>query len=323
MIRFGTQSVQTLVWGQKTFAANLSRGEDMLQEMSVRPWLSMPGQGLGGIGFFRQTTGQPLALPLGGAYTFDTYATAYSFANGQYSFALQVLMSFSESLNLSDTSVLNKITSISFADTLNLHDSNTLSRLTFISFNERLSLQDALSSNAVFGLVFPETLQLSDLLGTNTPLLAYVVNANTNAVSTYQNYNFNSMFQLEGKYYGASDDGIYELEGDTDAGIAINASLTLGQQDFNSEMLKSLPTVYLGVKNSGGMILKVVTDNGVERMYQLNAAANTDLQTSRLTLGRGVASRYWQFELQNLEGSDFTLDTITFYSVILSRRIGG
>jgi hypothetical protein len=322
MIRFGAQSVHTLVWGQKSPMMSTGGGESILQEMSVRPWLSMPGQDVGGIGFFRQTTGQPLALPLGGAYTFDTYLTTYSYASGQYSFALQVGLVFAEVLNLHDTSAANMTLSMSFASALNLHDTGAQDRITFISFNERLSIQDTLSTNAVFGLVFPESLLVHDSITSNTPLVAYVVNANNFAVSTYQNFNFNSFMQLGGTYYGASEDGLYELEGDTDSGAAINASLTLGKQDFKSEMLKTLPSVYLGIKASGAMIMKIITDDGAIRMYQLNAINNSSLQTSRLTVGRGVASRYWQFELQNVSGNDFTLDTITFYSVILSRRIG-
>jgi hypothetical protein len=38
-------------------------------------------------------------------------------------------------------------------------------------------------------------------------------------------------------------------------------------------------------------------------------------------IGKGLRSRYWQFELVNIDGADFDLDTIEFHPVLLTRRV--
>ena len=322
MLKFGIQTPQALVWGQRTPTWAVSNGDDVAREANIHHWMSMPGQTTGGIGLHRPAAGQPLVSYATGAYVFSTYVTTYAYAGGSYSFALQTNLLFNEVLNMHDSVIPNAIFGISLSSALTLHDTNVVGRVTFITANETLSLHDALTVNGILGIVLPESLLLSDQISSNAALLAYVVNANTLALTTYNNYNFNSFAKLGGKYYGAADDGIYELSGANDNGTQIAASVTLGKQDFNSELLKTMPSVYVGLSATGAMILKVVTDTGSARLYKLATPTNTTaLQSGRFKLGRGVTSRYWQFELQNVDGSDFTLDSITLHTVVLSRRI--
>jgi len=68
-------------------------------------------------------------------------------------------------------------------------------------------------------------------------------------------------------------------------------------------------------------VLKV-TANGGTNYYSLTSATTSGAQTGRILLGKGVAARYWDFELTNVSGADFVLESITFHPVALARRVG-
>jgi hypothetical protein len=38
-------------------------------------------------------------------------------------------------------------------------------------------------------------------------------------------------------------------------------------------------------------------------------------------VGQGLRSRYWQFELTNVDGGDFELDVLELYPLFLGRRV--
>lgn len=40
-----------------------------------------------------------------------------------------------------------------------------------------------------------------------------------------------------------------------------------------------------------------------------------------MKLGRGAKSRYWQFEIANVDGADFELDTLAADEMATARRV--
>lgn len=326
MLHFGTQlSGHTSIWGSYNVYSNEQDWPAEIAQAQAQIAAPTVGQLLGGIGVYRTTTGQPVFKPFGGAYTFDTYLTTYSYANGAYSLALEVYISLSETLNLADAATYAMIYQVALTDGVSLDGVAVAPLVAVTALTENLSLADTTSVNAIYGILLPESLLIGDAVSVNDVLIAYVVNTNTGAVSTYTNYNFNSFAKLNGRYFGATDAGIYELTGADDDGTDIDASIVLPTTDFPTDqvaadVLKRLPTVYLGVNTLGGMMLKV-TANGADNFYTLSGTTTTSLHTGRMLLGKGVAARYWDFELTNVDGADFTLESITFYPVALTRRI--
>lgn len=73
------------------------------------------------------------------------------------------------------------------------------------------------------------------------------VNAETGASAAYEDYPFNSFATIGGRHFGAASDGVYELVGDDDAGMPIQAHLNLGKRNFGTSKLKAMPYAYLGV----------------------------------------------------------------------------
>lgn len=148
----------------------------------------------------------------------------------------------------------------------------------------------------------------------------WVMNANTSAVSRYIQYPFNSFADLGTAQLGAMEDGIYELGGDTDAGADINAAVLTGRDDFNESVMKRMLKAYLGLATDGQMYLTTITNEDERRTYLLDVN-NTSVREAKIDLGRGVKSRYWQFEITNVAGSDFEIEAVEWYPVLLTRRV--
>ncbi len=149
----------------------------------------------------------------------------------------------------------------------------------------------------------------------------WVMNTKNFAVTEYQNFPFNSFCKIGSAYLGASSAGLYVLEGADDAGTNIDATFSLGITDFGSDKLKELDSIYLGFKLNGDMLLKTISEDGVERVYTVTGDT-TKLHTKRVhPLAKGLRAMYWQLEMSNVDGVDFELDTVEFMPVVLSRRV--
>jgi hypothetical protein len=148
---------------------------------------------------------------------------------------------------------------------------------------------------------------------------SWVVNYETDAHWRYENFEYNSFATFNGKTFGCKDDGVYELTGASDAGTAIDAKITTPVSDFDNSFKKRMLKAYLGVKSDGDMVLKVLAEGGNVYYYGVDNTRSS-VGGARVNIGRGLTSRYWQFELMNSDGADFELDAIEFFPVITSRR---
>lgn len=153
----------------------------------------------------------------------------------------------------------------------------------------------------------------------------WVLNTETMAPSEYQfaDLEFNSACKHGSTYLMAADDGIYQF---TDA-VGFETVMTYiktGKTDFGSDMRKSVIDSYLVYSATGQMALKVTTS--VNGQLQTNNYTMTPFTAhgttapQRLPVGKGLKSRYWQFELVG-SNAGCTFDEIGMLPVILSRRI--
>lgn len=152
----------------------------------------------------------------------------------------------------------------------------------------------------------------------------WVFNAETMAPSEYTRYSFDSMCALMGCSYGVNADGLYRLDGDDDAGEPIEARIVTGELDFGASEIKRLEEAFIGYTATGDLVLKVTTTHAGQRMEHWYMAPNPvpgAPTETRVVPGKGLASRYWQFELVNVEGADFEIDQILFTPIRLSRRL--
>jgi hypothetical protein len=153
----------------------------------------------------------------------------------------------------------------------------------------------------------------------------YVLQTERQALTRYTNFAFNSYAVFGGRVLGASPNGIFELTGDTDAGVAIQAAARFGVTDMNTSRIKRVDSVYVGYRTTAGasaLLLRVLTNGTQQRDYAVRTPRTNEIHGTRVDLGKGVEARYWQFELRNRDGADFSLDTVEVAPIPMRRRLG-
>lgn len=162
--------------------------------------------------------------------------------------------------------------------------------------------------------------QSEDLPGVEQGGRVWVVNVETGASWQYDGYGFNSFFTHNGRHYGVADDGVYLLEGDSDAGWPVNAYIDFGVSTLGTPQRKRVVAVYAGVTSTGQLLLKTDVD-GSSHVYAARSFSAGARKHHRFDLGRGLAGTHWRFELLTKDGCDFDLESVVFEPITLARKI--
>lgn len=138
----------------------------------------------------------------------------------------------------------------------------------------------------------------------------------------YENFRFSSAALIGGRYYGASEDGLFLLEGADDAGEPIVSVIGLGQMDFGSPQLKTVTNCYLGAA-AGALRLEIdALVQGVPARYSYPSRLHgSSMREMRFDLGRGLRSNYVTPTFYNDAGQPFEADTVRFLVTESTRRI--
>ena len=150
--------------------------------------------------------------------------------------------------------------------------------------------------------------------------LTLCINLANMAITQYCDYNFNSFCKIGDKHYGATDDGIFELVGDTDNGEDIDAWFELPMSDFGISNVKRLRRIYIGYEATGDLIIKVKDNEDNERSYPLDNIALDKQIGGEVTIERDQLGRYWGLRIDNVRGAYFAVDSIEVVPVILGRK---
>jgi hypothetical protein len=229
---------------------------------------------------------------------------------------------------------------------LGLHETVKASLAAYANILDTIILRDNPKQGVVFSAIVKEGLNLHDssvtkmtmrnliaeglYLGAQIRLgddvyTAWVVNTSNRAATEYDNFPFNSFFEIGGRYFGVSDTGVNELTGTDDNAVNIESYMRTGLTDFGTGKMKRVPSVYWGYTSDGTMVLKAITTSPegekIENWYKMTQRTADVTREARISLGRGMESVYWQFELHNVDGSTFDINTMELLPVILDRRI--
>lgn len=262
------------------------------------------------------------------------------FVNAQWSFAGASGMTLAAAANFADEFQQLRSAPLICAASANAASALSQNQRLGIVFADGVSIASSMAFSPVLQWVLANTVNVNAALGFNsiqqfeltdivlagiviqagdTTYNGWVINPQLGASVMLEGFGFNSFTQFQGQYYGARKDGLYVLGGDTDDGAPILSYVSLPKANFGSAKMKRVPFAYLGAAANGTMVLRVVV-NGVPYHYSVRNPT-TDMAEQRVAIGQGLKSNYWNFELLNPDGADFSLDTIKFMPVLLEERI--
>lgn len=128
------------------------------------------------------------------------------------------------------------------------------------------------------------------------------------ATTQFQHYEFDSMCNFNGKQYVCGRElGLCRLGGNHDSQDNINAWFVTMENDFNIPNQKHIRYVYIGYESDGQIKFEIPESN-----YSVitNNTSKDTYKRSRLSISRNVQHRYWVFKVSNVDGSDFSINSI-------------
>lgn len=164
------------------------------------------------------------------------------------------------------------------------------------------------------------TLPMMRLYAFTTPSAydAMVLNLKNKGLTSFSNYDFNSMCRFNGVHLGASPTGIFDLDtGDTDNGTLVEWNFRTGYLDMidttvKPNVKKRLKQAWLSYKSNGDVMITVLQPDGTSYEYDLSGIEVYDTGL-RVKFGKGFRSRYLALDVSNVDGSTIELDTMKLH----------
>lgn len=216
-----------------------------------------------------------------------------------------------DSVTVSDALAASRTLEQIISDLISVQDSIGGGSAVVMDLLDAAVASDAATHRATTHAEAEDVVALSDRASFANPLAAaWVMNTETTGMSRYEGYDFESIAMHDGKLYGVNRDGLYLLEGSTDAGVKINALVERGFDDMGTPYKKRVPFVYLGYKSDGRLKLTVETlDRTTLKASYYTAVLPAYMPVNtRIVPGKGLVGAYIRFTLENVLGADFDLD---------------
>ncbi len=129
---------------------------------------------------------------------------------------------------------------------------------------------------------------------------AIVMNTQTGAVSEYD-WSFQSLTPVR----AASSGGLFELGGDTDDGAPIVSTFAMPRTLLGSNLKKRIAMVFFSIKGAGTGLLRVLAEQEWTYPFPIQAKGE-----SRAKPGQGIRENYLGVGFSNVDGGDFSIDSI-------------
>lgn len=152
---------------------------------------------------------------------------------------------------------------------------------------------------------------------------AVVMNLNNNAVSEFRNYNFNSIVYFNGVFLGLGESGVYILDGEDDLGSTIEARIKSGLEDFGKNQISIPREAWMAFRSNNGtnsLRLDVRVDEKTDLYPAYFGGNGNKIGEARSKLGRGIKARFFTWELRNLSGSRFMLESLRILGDVIKRK---
>lgn len=196
--------------------------------------------------------------------------------------------------------------------------------LAAVSFKQLEALGVGVAPTVAIGAAVFDPLSAAGLAN---PVLAetyrtWVMNVSNDVLTEYQNYNFNSLAEFDGSFYGAGLSGVHKLAGTSDAGTNIAWTYRTGWIDDKNAMLKRLNEVLLSIRFNGPLRLRVWTDE--ETFFEYNVVNHRPgvVHQVRAKLGKGLRSRFYRIQLSGIGATSAEVNSMQLPMIPLQRRLG-
>lgn len=194
--------------------------------------------------------------------------------------------------------------------------------------SESLVLDAPLSSSAELANLVRESVRFALRLSLDSgEYVAWTINTESKHLSSYTQFPANSFAMFNGRALAASSDGLYALEGDTDNGDPIAARVRFALTRMGTGLQKRMPEAFIGYTATGDLLVKVIVtdeqDGKQTHVYRLAPRRAGAPVQGRSKFGRGLRSVYYAFELENVDGANFELDTVEVHPLVLESRTRG
>lgn len=146
------------------------------------------------------------------------------------------------------------------------------------------------------------------------------INLSNMAVTQFCDYDYNSFCKIGDKYFGACENGIFELTGKDDAGANIDAFFELVVSDFGISNVKRIRKIYVGYEAKGDLTVTTKDNEDNSRSYTLSYLDYDRQNGGEVAVGRDGLGRYWQIRIDNVDGCYFAVDSIELALTILGRK---
>lgn len=143
--------------------------------------------------------------------------------------------------------------------------------------------------------------------------LTMVMNIRNKALTTFDNYNFNSMCAFGGRHFGATGANIFDLDtGDKDNGVPIEWNFKTGYLDLEQKSKKKLVQAWTSYKTDGDIKFTLVQPDGGQYEYILQGIDTTETGL-RVKFGKGIKTKYVALNISNIDGSSIDLDELKLH----------
>ena len=166
--------------------------------------------------------------------------------------------------------------------------------------------------------------KLEDAVATGGATATYVYSPDHDSFTEYSGFGFNSYARIGGNYFAAGNNGLYQLGGDDDAGVDIQAYILTGMLDFGGHMMSRTPRMYFDFSGDSGLAVSVYTStDGLRRTeaFTLSLPAAPVDRSACLPLGRGLPSHFWQYRVSNVTGGSLEFTRCAPHVIPLSRSV--
>lgn len=190
---------------------------------------------------------------------------------------------------------------------------NTTDNATFLQklgelITDNIVLIEDSATRGVFYSAIYDTLRMSLTVELEGEVWeCYALNTPKFYPSMYSGYNFNSYCVFENRAFAANETGIYELDGDTDAGAEIHTGIILNQTDFGFPNQKRFRRGYFGITGAHPVVI-LEADNGEREVYAIN-------DRGKSVMSHGLKAKKWTLSVADFD----TLDIIKLIPIMLSK----